>query len=325
MNTIDWSSVPLEWKEFTIPKKHKKGVRHISAPCDELKEAQHRILAWFYSQDCDMLKPTWFAVATRNRGLMSGVSRHGANPTLILEMDIQDFFDSMPVDHVKSCLVKAGVGATLVDNIIRCCSHKGRFPQGGPASPYLMEIGMREVDMELSSFAKKMGMVYTRYVDDLTLSFVPGGRADEMLKRFREEHPDAGAEDVRARFAFVFRFVKKLLGEIGLSLNTKKNRAVLRKSRCQSPRINGVVLRQDEGGFNAPRRSRDRARAALHSLAQRVRNGEPVKALRSQWARVKGFATWFDMVRGHSPDPACATADPRLNEDDWNVCKEAFQ
>ena len=50
------------------------------------------------------------------------------------------------------------------------------LPQGAPTSPRLSNLVNYYLDVQLTSLARRRRAVYTRYADDITLSFERGGR-----------------------------------------------------------------------------------------------------------------------------------------------------
>lgn len=88
----------------------------------------------------------------------------------------------------------------------------GHLPQGAPTSPMLANLAMREFDASVGAVARKHGLIYTRYADDLTLS-----TAD---KRF-----------TRGRCSQVVGEVYQLMGKVGLSPNVTKSRVTPPGSR----------------------------------------------------------------------------------------------
>lgn len=77
----------------------------------------------------------------------------------------------------------------------------GHLPQGSPASPMLSNLVAAAFDREIAKIASEYGGVYTRYADDLILSFFRGSRASCQA---------------------VLELARKLLGEHGFVVNRKK-------------------------------------------------------------------------------------------------------
>lgn len=81
-------------------------------------------------------------------------------------------------------------------------AHIGYLPQGAPTSPMLSNVVMREADAEIEKFAKKVGMRYTRYSDDLTFSTT--------------------SNSSRAVALSLIQHVSKVLRSMGLEANPRK-------------------------------------------------------------------------------------------------------
>ena len=79
---------------------------------------------------------------------------------------------------------------------------KNVLPQGAPTSPVLTNVICSKLDRRLSGIAKRFGLNYTRYADDITFS--------SSHNVYQE-----GGEFLDVYFLFVFLlFLKKMLGYI---------------------------------------------------------------------------------------------------------------
>lgn len=127
------------------------------------------------------------------------------------------------------------------------------LPQGAPTSPFLSNLAMKVVDIRLSAMARSFRGFYTRYADDLTVSWEArqkGKIIDGM-----------------------YRCAELVLAEYGIEMNRKKKRVM------------GCGVRQDIVGFcvnsghpTISRKKRENIRAAIHSElvrgSQRLRTGK---------------------------------------------------
>ncbi len=111
------------------------------------------------------------------------------------------------------------------------------LPQGAPTSPALSNQVVRKLDKRLLGVAKKLGLTYTRYADDLTFS---------------------GGEELATKIGWLLAKVRHIAQEEGFAVNEKKTR-VMRRSAAQT--VTGVVVN------DKPSLSREelrRLRAILH-------------------------------------------------------------
>ena len=285
---------PLDWRKIKIPKKS-GGYRDISIPNDELKEVQRSILNYLYQNK--QLRPSAFAhgfVPFRNT--CTGAAKHSRTAEVIICMDVKHFFDTFPVEPVRKRLLEGGIGCLLVEDILKACMFEGAFPQGSPCSPYLTNIGMFEVDLIISSYAKKQGFSYSRYADDITLARLP--ETDVALKK---------------NYKYIFYGIEKILqNRLGLKLNHKKDHEIWLKG-SEKRRVTGVVIRKDGLGYNAPKRMRRNQRAATYNLAKKLeaQGGIPQLEDFAAWNKLYGYVQYMDYIRSYS-DPEVATADPNI-------------
>ncbi|CAJ0882687.1 hypothetical protein AMST5_03360 [freshwater sediment metagenome] len=170
------ASAPARYFVFEIEKRT-GGKRVIAQPARELKAIQRYILreklslfpvhdcATAYMQGHDIAKNALVHVASR----------------VILKMDFESFFPSIKVNdwvrfsrthkreeiEVKDIPLYSKVlfwGKEKNNKIPRCLSI------GAPTSPALSNILLFGLDSELSQYAQLLGVNYTRYADDITVS-----------------------------------------------------------------------------------------------------------------------------------------------------------
>jgi hypothetical protein len=144
----------------------------------------------------------------------------------------------------------------------------GVLPQGAPTSPAIANVICRQLDARLDGLARRCGGRYTRYADDLTLSF--------------DAEPAAG-------IGRLYWWIDQICAQEGFVERPDKRR-VLRPHQRQL--VTGLVVND---GQRVPRTQRRRFRALLHHLETRGvdQHGRTTTELR---AYVLGFASWLQMV-----------------------------
>jgi RNA-directed DNA polymerase len=88
-----------------------------------------------------------------------------------------------------------------LNNVPYDAAQGGHLPQGAPTSPMLSNLVAVELDEQVSKITSEVGAVYTRYADDLIVSFAEGSRALCQV---------------------VLRRIRRVLGNHGFVLNRKK-------------------------------------------------------------------------------------------------------
>jgi retron-type reverse transcriptase len=219
------------YRTYPLPKRS-GGTRLITAPSKGLKRLQRRLL------DLGFAEVPLHRAAT---GFLRGSSTlENARPhvgrQMVVNADIESFFPRTSHAHIlRACRKLAG--GMLSERAIRfvadLCSYGGGLPIGAPTSPAIGNIVLTPPDRAIDRAAKRFGIAYTRYADDLTFS--GGGDCHRILP-----------------------FVEKVLGGLGYELKRKKIN-LFRKGRRQV--VTGLVVNEKP---NLPRRIRRRLRAAVH-------------------------------------------------------------
>lgn len=165
------------YRSFKIPKKS-GGERVISAP----RNTTYRLLLQYVNEILKALyTPSEYAMGfTEGRSVVTNARRHlGKN--YVFNTDLKDFFPSIDQARVWSRLQMkplrlsrsiAGIIAGLCSISKKTEEGEMRFvlPQGAPTSPILTNMVCDKLDRRLGGVARRFGLTYSRYADDITFS-----------------------------------------------------------------------------------------------------------------------------------------------------------
>jgi len=225
--------VVVHYREFSIPKRS-GGVRRVFAPAADLKTLQRRILRRLFAR----LKAHPAAMAyERGRSIVTNARAHQGQ-AVVLRFDLVDFFPSTGAGRLRRYFRRIGFNRPATDLLLRWCTYRGGLPQGAPTSPRLSNLVNYRLDARLSGMATAWGGVYTRYADDITVSF---------------------AEDDRRKVTAMQRFVRRVVEQEGYRLHRRKKQSVRRRHQRQI--VTGLVVND---GVNLPREVRRWLRAVEH-------------------------------------------------------------
>lgn len=155
-----------QYTEFEIPKRN-GGVRIISAP--------HSSLKYYQTQLSHILKAVYWKKPSAHgfvseRSIITNAHCH-KNKRYVVNIDLENFFPSIHFGRVlglfQSKPYSLPFDAAKVLAQISCTSH---LPQGSPSSPIISNMICAQLDHQLQNYAKSIGLFYTRYADDITLS-----------------------------------------------------------------------------------------------------------------------------------------------------------
>jgi hypothetical protein len=331
-------------------------MRKLTIPNDELKELQGDILQYLY----DLRRQNRIQISSVAHGFVpyhsciTSILKHDKESQIFVCADMLHAFDMLDPAFAEVKLLDGGVPPVYAKEIIGACSYENSLPQGGPASPYLLNIAMFDADCQIAAYAKKHGFQYTRYADDLVFSIK---NADsEALKTLRQneqkiiaelakirplpekptkkqvERYEAAREKVMEKYRSKNPFVWFLYGvdtilqnTVNMRLNHKKDHVIFRGSKCK-PYILGICIRQDGNGYNAERRFRAETRAGICNLWHKIfkdQKGVIQDTDYALWLHLKGRVMYCDNVRRAS-DEGYTTTDPVIQEKYYNPLERLF-
>lgn len=218
------------YRTFSIPKKS-GGERIISEPLPDLKEIQH----WILAEILDKCPVSGFAKAyVRRRSIRKNAEFH-IRKSVVLTIDIKDFFPSIGFGRVFNFFVRLGYSEPVSVMLGNFCCWNGALPQGAPTSPALSNLLMLSFDKRVAGFIRKHNINYTRYADDLTFSgdFEPG---------------------------MVIKFIRSVLPDFGLQINEKKVRV---RKPGQRQEVTGVIVNEK---IQAPKEMRKKLRQSVYYI-----------------------------------------------------------
>jgi len=212
------------YTHFSIPKKS-GGVRRISAPTKGLKNLLYYVNILLKT----IYRPSEYATGfCEGRNVVNNAVRHlGQN--YIFNTDILDFFPSIPQKRVwKRLQLPPFNFPQPIANVVAglCCikekKEDGSFeyilPQGAPTSPLITNAICDKLDRRLAGVARRFGLHYSRYADDITFSSMHN--VYQEYSAFRVE-------------------LKQIIEGQGFSMNEKKTRL---QKRGQRQEVTGLTI-----------------------------------------------------------------------------------
>jgi RNA-directed DNA polymerase len=262
---------------FAIPKRS-GGKRLIMAPKRRLKAIQRKLLELLVGK----LPLSENAHAfRRGRSIRTGAEPH-VGKRFVLKLDLKDFFPSVTFARVRGLLIAYGYSFPVATTLAVVMTEAERQPvevdgkvfhvpvsqrhcvQGAPTSPGICNALLLRLDHRLAGLAKKRGLVYTRYADDLTFS----GEVDRTTTD---------------KFRCV---VNRIVSEEGFVIHAAKTRLMGQGNRQT---VTGVVVNQTLG---LSRQERRRLRAMAHQLSRQSSDA----TFSARHAKLEGKIAYLSML-----------------------------
>lgn len=180
-----------------IPKKNGK-IRLIHSPDPHLKKLQKNLTTQlsklFEQKNSD--KPSFSFAYRKNKddkkfGIYFNAKRH-RNRKLVINIDLKDFFHTIEFKRIVGYFVRnkyfkfpidVAIGIAQIACYTDPKTGKSFLPQGSPASPIISNLIAEILDAKITKLAQKYKFYYSRYADDLTLSFDTNKLPPEIVKQ----------------------------------------------------------------------------------------------------------------------------------------------
>jgi len=285
-------------KDYQVYPKQKSsgGQRWICVPAIELRAVQSWIATHILNSEGALARLNDCSQAyAKGCSILHNAEQHAGAPWMV-KVDIHSFFESVSERQVYWAFRRLGYPALLSFEMARICtrvappaldrsrerdlkwrwnernrghrplapydaSQGGHLPQGAPTSPMLSNLIAVDLDERISEIASKSGGVYTRYADDLVVSFSQSSRTDCQA---------------------VLRNIRRVLGAHGFVVNRKKTHILGPGARKT---VTGLVVNDVKPRLK--RQTKSHIDVALHYIetkgllehAQFVRSKHPISYL----------------------------------------------
>lgn len=268
---------------YEIPKK-KGGFRQIAAPKPLLKQVQRKILVEILEKLPIAEEAHGFI---KNRSVVSSAEAHIKAPTLLITMDLENFFPTLTFERVRGMYKSFGYSGYIASLLAMLCTYCERMtievsgttkyvktsprilPQGSPASPMITNIICKNLDHRLKGLSATYQLTYSRYADDMSFSY---NKAEENLK-----------------LGQFLGLVSLIVEDEGFHIKPSKTK-MLRPHNRQC--LTGIVINNEEIGV--PKKWVKNLRAAIHHAKLLNQTGQPIPTSLSQ--EIQGKTSWLKSV-----------------------------
>lgn len=225
------------------------------------------------------------------RSVRTNADPHVRKKTVI-NIDLENFFHSVSFVRVRGMFLSRpfSFNWTVANVLAQALCSGGRLPMGGPCSPVISNFVSVGLDKAFSVLAERNGGDYTRYCDDISLSFdrAPGNLSNIVVQGQDGSWVVSGA-------------VEELINSQGFKLNRDKVRVRSGKSRKT---VTGVVVNERPNLSRNWLRDLEKSiylaeKWGLESAASRYfSEKDPAVAARMLLRKVHGQIAYLSMVRG---------------------------
>lgn len=140
-------------------------LRTIDKPRWKLKQLQNKLHRFLKPR---ITFPECVHGSVRGKSYITNAQQHLRSEFFFL-VDIEKFYPSVTMSMVYSAL-KTIIVPEIAEVLTKLTTLDGHLPTGSPISSFVSNVALRELDLQLQGLCQERGLVYTRYVDDLTIS-----------------------------------------------------------------------------------------------------------------------------------------------------------
>lgn len=268
LGDIDKFCVEFELIDPAKPSKRRR-VLDVRGP---LRTFQQRL---FRKALAPRLQPSPYSYgAVKGRNIKGNAEPHRKS-RFFLKADIADFYPSIKNDRVhRLFLDRLGCSPAVARLCTRLCTYNYHLALGLVTSPILADQVLHPVDRRIAAVSAKAGLVYTRYVDDITVS---------------------GSFDFTS--SGLPATIAAILADYGFKAHPDKWEPA---TASEGVTVTGVRIRR--GRIGLPAAYVESVEDQIHAM-RRLAAGKPVSstfATRSQLMGRIGFAKWIDPRRAAS-------------------------
>lgn len=215
------------------------GSRLIHIPTLHLKIIQKRINHHIFK---NVIYPGYLHGGIENTDYVKNATAH-ANAEAIICLDIKNFYPSITQKRVIEVFQYFFKFTPEVSELLaKLCCHEERVPQGACTSSHLANLAFFDAEYHLASYCQSKKYIYTRLLDDITISKASCFTENEINK--------------------IIPAVKSIIDPHGIKLNNKKQKIVSRSNPRDLMEVTGLWL--NRGRPRAHRSYRDSVRLEMH-------------------------------------------------------------
>jgi RNA-directed DNA polymerase len=105
----------------------------------------------------------------RGRSPVTSLREH-AQQAFVYTADVAGFFPSIHHERIRNLFTELGCSLPVARTLTRLCTFDYSLAQGFPTSPLLADLIIRPVDYRIGKLCEGLGLTYTRFIDDITIS-----------------------------------------------------------------------------------------------------------------------------------------------------------
>lgn len=158
------------YKVYKIRQGRRGKLRQIEEPIPELMHYQKYALDKI--EKIPELQPHSTATAVKGKSILDNANVH-EDCKYILRIDLKSCYQTINKFHIVEadyCSLLLSKAICLDALLYRDKNNNKILPTGAPTSPFLCNLALRPLDIELNNLAEKYGYAYTRYIDDMHFS-----------------------------------------------------------------------------------------------------------------------------------------------------------